>query len=396
MSTKKDTDHGKRIGKVMILPGLIVFSQFYLFQPLLPQLSKYFSVSLAASSLVVSATMYGLAIGLFVFAFYADVLFRKKLMLIGLSFSSIATILSAISWNLNLLVFFSLLKGVFFSGVLSVAVVYISEEVKKSSLGIIIGLFLTGNILGGMWGRVAAGLISDAYSWKMSVIIIGSIGLLLTILFGLFLPKSQNFHPNKIRIKQKFGQMKYFFGNPLFLKIFAVTILIMGVFVSVYNYISFRLETPPFSLPNNVISFIFLIYVTGILATIITGVLSHKFNIISLLKTLIFLFLAGAICLFVDALWVLVVGLSVLTFGLFGIQTIVNKIISVYAVDGKSTANCLYLICLYLGAGVIGSSTGIILDKWGWNVFMYALIGCVIISLVLISSISKTITIKQI
>lgn len=97
---------------------------------------------------------------------------------------------------------FSLFKGVFFSSVLAVAVVYISEEVKKSSLGIIIGLYLSGNVLGGMWGRVVAGLFSDAYSWRMAVIVIGSIGLIMTGAFAMCFPKSQKFHPKKVQNRQ--------------------------------------------------------------------------------------------------------------------------------------------------------------------------------------------------
>lgn len=190
--------------------------------------------------------------------------------------------------------------------------------------------------------------------------------------------------------------MKYFLRDSLLLKIFVITILIMGVFVSIYNYISFRLESPPFSLPNYIISLVFLIYVTGLLGIIITGVLSHKIYPIRLLRILIFLFLVGTIGLFANDIWVLVSGLSIITFSLLGIQTMINKLISEYVVNGKSTANCLYLICLYMGAGVIGSSTGIILDKWGWSVFMYVLIACIIISLILISTYPSKRTIQQV
>jgi MFS family permease len=68
----------KRIRAVIALPGLVIFSQIYFFQPLLPTLVESFSVSPAMSSLTISAGMFGIAFGLLLLAIWADRWERKK------------------------------------------------------------------------------------------------------------------------------------------------------------------------------------------------------------------------------------------------------------------------------------------------------------------------------
>src|SRR5690625_847914 len=148
----------KRIRTAMMLSGISIFAQLYLFQPLLPALSRSFSLSPAMSSLAVSAGTAGMALGLFTLAFHADRLSRKKLMVLSMMGSAVLTIASAAAPGFGILVFLNFAKGAVISGMSAVALAYISEEVEVSVLGLIISLYLSGNTLGGMSGRVFAGL----------------------------------------------------------------------------------------------------------------------------------------------------------------------------------------------------------------------------------------------
>uniref|UniRef100_A0AAU6WKN9 Major facilitator superfamily (MFS) profile domain-containing protein n=1 Tax=Chryseobacterium endophyticum TaxID=1854762 RepID=A0AAU6WKN9_9FLAO len=49
----------------IFLSGLSVFAQLYLFQPLLPLVAGHFKTSVGDSSLLVSSTTIGMALGLF-------------------------------------------------------------------------------------------------------------------------------------------------------------------------------------------------------------------------------------------------------------------------------------------------------------------------------------------
>lgn len=279
------------IRKTVLLPGLIVFSQFYFFQPLLPLLSKTMGISLTRSSFAMSFTMIGLALGLFTAIFFVDRFPRKKIMIRSLFFSSIITITSAFSWNFQILVALNFIKGFLVSGILSVGLAYISEEVTASKRGVIIGVYLAGNVLGGMFGRVIASIISDIYTWRIAVLFLGFIGLLLLVPFVKHFPVSQHFSPKKESLLKKITQLKVLLKSFSFLRLILIIVLNMGVFVSVYNYLSFRLKVAPFLLSQQLISILFMLYIIGALGPIFIGKLSQRIAPIQLLKITIPLFL---------------------------------------------------------------------------------------------------------
>ena len=148
------------IRNCMFLSGLSVFAQLYLFQPMLSEVCRSFGISPAESSLSVSASTAGMALGLIVMTFKADSVSRERLMGTSLLLSSLLTIISAFTDTYWILLTLNLLKGMVLAGISSVALAYLSEEVDKAMIGLAISLYLSGNTLGGMSGRVAATLIS--------------------------------------------------------------------------------------------------------------------------------------------------------------------------------------------------------------------------------------------
>ena len=74
----------KRIKWGIFLIGVSVFAQLYNYQPLLSEITQFFAITPAESSYLVSASTFGLAIGLLLFAFIADRYPRKDIMLFSL------------------------------------------------------------------------------------------------------------------------------------------------------------------------------------------------------------------------------------------------------------------------------------------------------------------------
>lgn len=95
------------IRNCMLLSGISVFAQLYLFQPILSDLCRFFTITPATSSLAVSITTVGIAVGLLYWAFKADSISREKLMGISLILSSVITIVSAFVGNYFVLLVFN-------------------------------------------------------------------------------------------------------------------------------------------------------------------------------------------------------------------------------------------------------------------------------------------------
>lgn len=371
----------KRIRNCIFLSGLSVFAQLYLFQPVLSDLCRDFQIDPATSSLAVSFSTLGMAAGLFFWAFKADTLGRTKLMSFSLIASAILTLLSSLAWNFPMVLALSLLKGMALSGVSAVALAYLNEEVSPAVLGTAISLYLSGNTIGGMSGRVCGALIAGWSSWHITALCLGLSALAIGIVFARRFPASLHFHPQHTDVRIKLRRMGSFLTHFAFLGLFLTAALILGAFVSVYNYISFVLEAEPFNLPHYIVAMIFLMYITGVAGSMCIGWLSDRHDAALLLKISLLLMLAGVLLLLVMKLWALIAGLGIVTFAFSGANAMSSRIVSIRAHRAKSSATCLYWLFYYVGSSIIGASSGLVLTSHGWNSFVLAIAGIVLIAL---------------
>lgn len=384
LKATQESEQYREIRAGIFLSGLSVFAQLYLFQPLLPQLCHSYHISPASSAWTVSGSTLGMALGLFVFSFKADTYSRKRLMTFSLITSSLLTISSAFAPFFELLVIINTLKGFLLSGVSAVALAYLAEEVSPGILGQAIALYLSGNAIGGMSGRMLVTLFSGWFGWHHAVVIVGILSLILGILFVIKLPASQHFIPEPVDIRRKISQMSSFMHNLVMIRIFLAATLFMGAFVAVYNYLGFRLEAPPFSLPHYIVASVFLMYTIGVVGTIAAGRLSDKIAPTRLIKLSLLMLAIGIISLITGNLAILVIGLGIMTLGFFATHTLASKIISQTAKEGKSSATSIYWLFYYAGSSVIGTSTGMILSSFGWDFLIYSLFMISLIAMALI------------
>ncbi|WP_079241372.1 MFS transporter [Chryseobacterium indologenes] len=363
--------------------GLSVFAQLYLFQPMLPMAAEQFGVSVGDTSLLVSSSTIGMALGLLFFAFKADSYSRKNLMVFSLISSAILTIISTWIPSLSLLIAIGVLKGFVVSGVSAVALAYLTEEVSALAVPAAISMYLSGNTIGGMSGRIMATLFAGEFGWRNAVLLIGVESFILGAVFWKMFPESKFFNPQKTDYHLKIKQMKFFLTNPYMLRLYFTAALLMGVFVSVYNYLTFRLEAKPFSLSHFIIAFIFLMYIFGVFGTMIVGRLSRRFPMNNILKASILSMIIGAALLLSENIYILIFGLGLFTLSFFAAHTMASQMTALYAKRGKSSATSIYWLFYYFGSSILGSGTGYLLHAYSWNVFIGVLMISVIIALLL-------------
>ena len=371
---EKNSTNFLKIKIGIFLSGLSVFAQLYLFQPLLPELCRDYNITPEHSSLAISAGTIGMAIGLFLFAFYADRIPRKKLMVGSIIIASLLTISSAFVTHFTSLIILNLLKGIALSGVTAVALAYLSEEVSIGILGTAIGIYLSGNTIGGMSGRILSLMISGYSNWQVAVLSVGILCLILGFVFSFIFPTSKHFEPQKQSIGSKLSMMRIFIKDRYLLGIFFIGFSVMGIFVSIYNYLSFRLEGEPFNLPHSIIASVFLLYIIGVWGSIKAGKWSDKYSSKQIIWMIISTVLIGLLLMIFENLPILILGLVLMTFGFFATHTLASRLVSQRAPVGKSTATCLYFLFYYIGSSVIGSTSGKVLSHYQWNGFIISLV----------------------
>ena len=357
----------RRTNLALFLAGFSTFALLYGVQPLMPVFAAEFHVSPATSSLAISLTTGAVAVMMLFAGALADAIGRKRIMGVSMLLSSLLAIASGFVGDFTQLMALRLLMGIAMSGVPSIAMAYLGEEIDPRSVGLAMGLFIGGSGFGGMVGRVATGALTDYASWRVAVIAIGGSSLLAAAAFWRSLPESRHFTPRKFhpwRLVTGLGDQFAVTGLPW---LFAMAFLLMGSFVTLYNYVGFRLMAPPYNLSQTVTGSLFTVYLIGIWASAWIGGLADRFGRRRMLWITVLILLAGVEFTRSTSVPMIVLGIATVTFGFFGGHSIASSWISRRAGPSKAQASSLYLFFYYSGSALVGSYGGVVWAGGGWT-----------------------------
>ena len=148
--------------------------------------------------------------------------------------------------------------------------------------------------------------------------------------------------------------------------LFAEAFLLMGGFVTLYNYLGFRLTEPPYSLSQSAIGAIFAAYLIGTWSSAWIGGLADRLGRKRVLWVMIAIMLAGVALTLFDHLLLIIAGIVAVTFGFFGGHSIASSWVGSRALNAKAQASALYLFCYYLGSSAIGTLGGVFWTHAAW------------------------------
>jgi YNFM family putative membrane transporter len=337
-------------------------------QPLLPLFSRHFGVSPTVSSLSLSLTTGILALTLLLAGMLSGALDRKRVMIASLLSTAALSVVAALAPGWTSLLAARGLEGVALGGVPALALAYLSEEVHPDHLGAAAGLYIAGTAFGGMDGRVLAGVAADLFGWRVALAFIGVLGFIAAALFIVLLPRSRHFVPQRgLRLVEHVSPLASHLRHGALPWVFACGFLFMGGFVSVYNYISYRLAAPPFALSQIVIGTIFIVYLLGIAASAAFGRVADRIGRPPVLALAIILMGLGLLLMMPASLVAIVAGLGLLTIGFFAGHSVASGWVGLLAEHGKGHAAGLYLLAYYLGSSVLGSLGGLFWSTGGWT-----------------------------
>ncbi|WP_250498872.1 MFS transporter [Caballeronia sp. GAWG1-5s-s] len=356
-----------RAALALLFAGYATFSLLYCVQPLLPEFTKDFGVSPAVSALAVSVSTAALAVAIFIAGFVSESWSRHRLMTLSLLASSVLTVVAALLPNWHALLVVRALEGFALGGVPAVAMAYLAEEVHPEGLGLAMGLYVGGTAIGGMAGRVISGVLADFFGWRVAIGGIGVLGLLATLAFRSLLPPSRRFKPRRgvgfaHHRSSLVGHLRH--GGLPFL--FLIGFVLMGSFVTVYNYVGYRLLGAPFGLNQTQIGAIFTVYLTGVVASPWSGKMADAFGRGRVLIAAIVLMMTGIALTLSMSLPVIIGGIACLTFGFFAGHSVASGWVGRLATQAKGQAAALYLLAYYMGSSLIGSYGGHFWTGFGW------------------------------
>jgi len=303
----------------------------------------------------------------------------------------VLTVVAAVVPSWHGLLLLRTLEGFAFSGLPAIAMAYLSEEMGRGAIGLGMGLYISGSGLGGMAGRLLTGLLTDLMSWRFAIGTIGVLGLVAAFMLLRGLPPSRHFHARPLHARELFASIANHLRDFALVALFIEGFLLMGSFVTIYNYISYRLVAPPYNLSPTEVGLIFIVYLAGVASSSVVGDLAGRLGRRKLLWATILVMLVGVCITFLINLAVIILGMALMTFGFFGGHSVASSWVGVRAQHNKAQASSLYLFFYYLGSSLVGWSGGLFYVAAQWR----GVAGFVVLLLTLAFGISLRLTSVQ-
>jgi MFS transporter, YNFM family, putative membrane transport protein len=356
-----------RVTLALFSAGLATFALLYCVQPILPVLSQQFGVSPAESSISLSLSTGLMALGLLVTGPLSDAIGRKSVMVTALMLAAICTLISATMTSWQGILMMRALIGLSLSGVAAVGMTYLSEEIHPRVIAFSMGLYISGNSIGGMSGRLLTGVLTDFFSWRVAIGVIGCFSLAGALMFWKILPASRHFRPASLRPRSLFINFRLHWRDKGLPFLFAEGFLLMGAFVTLFNYIGYRLLSAPWSLSQAVVGLLSVVYLTGSWSSPKAGAMTSRFGRGPVMIGATAIMLAGLLLTAFDSLWLILPGMMLFTAGFFAAHSVASGWIGPRARRAKGQASSLYLFSYYVGSSVAGTLGGVFWHSYGWT-----------------------------
>lgn len=372
-TAEKDRDRRgySRINAAFFGVGIATFTLIYASQPLLPVLSRQFSLAPATSSLTISVTTGFLMLGALPVNFLARRWDRRKAIVVSLAAAGLIGMLQALSPAFWVLLVLRAAQGLALAGLPAIAVSFIAENVHRSRVGASMGLYVASSGLGGMTGRLLASLVSGLAGWRWALGAVGAFSLACTLIFFVTLAPAEargapGPDPRRLAAGRFASQVRRAVADADLRRIYAVAFLLMGGFVAVYNYLGFRLLAAPFGLSQTLVGLVFTCYIAGSVGSAAGGRLADRLGAARVLRLAIAVDLIGIALMLAGNIAVVVLGLLLLTAGFFAAHSVASGWAGRLATSVSAQATAVYSVVYYLGSSTGGTVGGFAYEHGGW------------------------------
>ncbi|MFF2327769.1 MULTISPECIES: MFS transporter [unclassified Streptomyces] len=375
----------RRMSFALFAAGVATFALLYSTQALLPAISASLGATAGQTSWTVSAATGALALCVLPMSALSERFGRRQMMTASLTVAVLIGLLVPFAPSLSWLIALRAVQGAALAGLPASAMAYLAEEVRPKALVAAIGLFVAGNSIGGMSGRILTGWIAQLWGWRAALGAVGLLAVGCAVVFHFMVPRARHFTPGSLNPKALARTVGGHLADPLLRRLYAIGALFMTVFGAVYTVIGYRLVEAPFNLPQGVVGSIFLVYLVGTVSSAAAGKLVARLGRRGALYLAVSTTAAGLLLSLADQLAAVLLGLVLITAGFFAGHAVASSSVSRTATKGRAQASALYQSAYYLGSSVGGTLGAIAFHSGGWAGTVYlgllAVLGVVSITL---------------
>jgi predicted MFS family arabinose efflux permease len=347
-----------------IATGLVVANLYYN-QPLLEDIANTFHVSRGKAGQVSMLTQIGYAAGMFFLAPLADMVKRKRLMVILFAFIILSLLLTATAQNINLLIGASFLLGAS-SMIPQLLVPMAAHLAKPTERGKKLGVIMSGLLIGILLSRTFSGYIGQYFGWRAVYYIAADIMLVIWLMIGLFLPEVEPDYKGSYK-KLMVSLIDLFKQEPK-LRLAALRgALCFACFSAFWTTIVFLLKQN-FNMGSGVAGEFGLVGAFGALAAGLMGRLSDKMDAYKLSGLTILLIIISFVVFIFSSHSIagLIIGVIILDMGVQATHISNQSIIFALKPEARNRINTIYMVSYF-----IGGSLGTLLATQVWNHYQW-------------------------
>jgi predicted MFS family arabinose efflux permease len=366
------------------LIGMFAFLQVYSIQAILPVLMADFSATEVQAGMVVGATILAIAIMSPFLGMLSDAVGRKSFVVGALLFLTLPTALIAQSTTIEWIGLWRFIQGLSVPGITVVTIAYIGEEFEGRAVTELMSFYVSGSVLGGFMGRFLLGHLHEFFGWRQAYYVLAILTLISALWVAKTLPSSKHFAANP-----NFRSAIQTLGSHLVNR-YVVTACLLGAcvlfsLVGCFTFINLYLADTPYNLGTGALANIFAVYLIGVIITPLSTILLRRFGSARTIIVAVIISMLGVLLTLATPLWLIVIGLGVMSSGVFVTQSATISYIAVNVKQGRSLASGLYYLFYYAGGTVGAWLCGLAYAYGQWQFTVWLLLFVQVLALLIAS-----------
>jgi MFS transporter, YNFM family, putative membrane transport protein len=254
-------------------------------------------------------------------------------------------------------------QGLFIPALTTCLLAYLARSLPAESLNVVMGSYVSATVAGGLSGRLLGGWIHPPLHWRYAFATASLLVLAATLSAVKWLPRSdyaKATEPSAPGLWQLLRRKEL-------LRIYIVAFGAFFVFSSIFNYLPFYLAGPPFYARTEVITFMYLAYVIGIIVGPLAGKLSNRIGngAAMALGTVVLALFIGATL--IGSLFSIVISLMGICAGFFTLHASAAGALNRKLSASQGRANSLYVLFYYTGGAIGIALSGYAYGSFGWR-----------------------------
>lgn len=336
-----------------IATGLAVASNYYP-QPLLETIARAFSLSVNQAGFIVTIAQLGYACGLMFIVPLGDMFERRNLIVLMTLLSAAGLLITAMAPTLTIMLVGTALTGLF-SVVAQILVPLAATLAEPERRGKVVGLIMSGLLLGILLARTVAGALTSLGGWRTVYWVASALMIVMALVLWRKLPK----HEQKTDLN--YGQLlksifSLFIHTPVLRTRALVGMFCFANFSILWTSMAFLLAGPAYQYSEGVIGLFGLVGAAGALAATRAGHLADKgkAHLTTTVGLILLLLSWAAIAYGQHSVISLILGIIVLDLSVQGVHITNQSVIYKSMPEARNRLTAGYMTTYFIG-GAVGS-----------------------------------------